>query len=259
MKIVSVGDIHGLNRWKLLLFGTLTPSKELISKVMLLYDKIVFIGDYVDSFTVINEEIINNLLEIIQFKKDYEDKVILLWGNHDVFYYTMNFGRDNISGMREEMLHELNLIFSSNYRYFQLAYQYENYLFSHAGIHRGWWEHYVRPKISGNKESRFQKYLEGTENIADVCNIMFEFQDDDIFLCGAGRTSGGWSNKMGGPLWASKLEITKKPLFGYHQIVGHTGIDKITTFNSFGNEPDDTSVTIIDCLPVSDELYIIEI
>ena len=257
MKIVSIGDIHGSDRWKLLLFGSLNPTKELISQVMSTIGLVIFVGDYTDSYDE-DLPIVKNLKEIIEFKKDFEDKVILLWGNHDVYYYTMNFGRDNVTGSRDEMLHDLNQIFRTNYRYFQIAYQYKNYLWTHAGVHRGWFEHYVRPKMKGNQESRFREYLKGDESISDILNMMWEFQDDSIFMCSASRTRGGWGKKVGGPLWAGKEEISKKPLFSYNQIVGHTAVDEVKTFKSFGNEQDDTSVTFIDCLPVSDELFTLD-
>ena len=34
MKIVSIGDIHGSNRWKLLLFGSINPTLEDIQKII---------------------------------------------------------------------------------------------------------------------------------------------------------------------------------------------------------------------------------
>jgi predicted phosphodiesterase len=258
MKIVSIGDIHGSNRWKLLLFDTINPTKEIIETTMQKYDKVIFIGDYVDSYET-DEPIVENLKEIIDLKKRYEDKVILLWGNHDVYYYTMNYGRDNVTGSREEMLHDLNQIFRQNYRYFQFSYQYENYLWTHAGVHRGWWEHHVMPKVKGNKENRFREHLVGNETVSDILNLMWEFQDDSIFMCSSKRTKYGWGKKVGGPLWASRQEISTKPVFGYHQIIGHSNLDEIKTVHSFGYHEDDTSVTYIDCLRSWDELYTLDI
>jgi predicted phosphodiesterase len=257
-KFVSIGDIHGSNRWKLLLFGTVTPTKDLIISIMQSIDKVIFVGDYTDSYET-DEPIVENLKEILNFKNDYYDKVILLWGNHDVYYYTMNYGRDNVTGSRDEMLHDLNQIFRQNYRYFQFSYQYKNYIWTHAGIHRGWFEHYVMPKIKGNKESRFREYLNGSESISDILNIMWELQDDSIFMCSHKRTKGGWGRKVGGPLWASREEISTKPIFGYHQIIGHSNLEKIKTVKSFGYSHDDTSVTYVDCLRSWDELYTIDI
>lgn len=77
MKVRVIGDIHGESWWK-----------ELANDI----DKIdlcIFLGDYVDSYTVSNEDMINNLLDIIQFKKDNSDKVILLYGNHEWNYLSL--------------------------------------------------------------------------------------------------------------------------------------------------------------------------
>ena len=70
MKIKVIGDIHGKDTWKK--YNNFNDC-----------DIIVFLGDYVDSFYESNETIYNNLEEIIQFKKDNKNKVILLLGNHD--------------------------------------------------------------------------------------------------------------------------------------------------------------------------------
>ena len=68
MRICAIGDIHGRNDWE-----KVDPNK---------YDKIIFVGDYVDSFDIPTGEILKNLENIIAFKKEYYDKVILLLGNH---------------------------------------------------------------------------------------------------------------------------------------------------------------------------------
>ena len=74
MEVLSIGDTHGNN--------VLERVKELVPK----YDKIIFVGDYVDSFTLDNITINKNLIDLIEFKKENLDKVILLLGNHDLHY-----------------------------------------------------------------------------------------------------------------------------------------------------------------------------
>lgn len=255
MKTVSIGDIHGSNKWKLLLFGTITPTLEEINNIVNQFDKIIFIGDYVDSFDVDNIIIIENLLEIINLKKNYPDKIILLWGNHDVFYYTLNYTRDNVSGIRPEITQELNQIFRSNYRLFQFAYQYKNYIWTHAGIHQGWWVHYVLPKITGKKESRFKQYLNGDENIADILNLMWEFQDDSLFMVSHHRVKYGFGGKrVGSPLWAAKIEICNKPLRDFNQIFGHTRQENIKIYNRYNN-----NLYLIDALNTDDKLLTLQI
>jgi len=70
MKIIAIGDTHGDPLWK---------SIVNVEKDAGLF---VFIGDYFDSFLYSLEQQINNFKDIIQFKKDNMNKVILLVGNH---------------------------------------------------------------------------------------------------------------------------------------------------------------------------------
>lgn len=72
MKVLILGDIHGRKVWK-----------EIIEKENA--DKIIFLGDYVSTHDGISEEEqIENLEEILSFKEENPEKVILLRGNHDV-------------------------------------------------------------------------------------------------------------------------------------------------------------------------------
>ena len=60
MKIVVVGDIHGHNSWKKIL-----ETEEA-------WNKVIFLGDYVDSFTVSSKEQRDNFLKYNeQLVKDY--------------------------------------------------------------------------------------------------------------------------------------------------------------------------------------------
>jgi len=60
--------------------------------------------------------------------------------------------------------------------------------------------------------------------------------------------------QVGGPLWADKTETWTKSLKNYHQICGHTHLDKIAHNES---KKDNTSITYIDALP--DFCYILNI
>ncbi|MCC8112442.1 MAG: metallophosphoesterase [Bacteroidales bacterium] len=71
-KIVVLGDIHGRKIWK-----------EIIEKEK--PDLVIFMGDYITTHDYIEEkEQIANLDEILDYKEQNPDKVILLRGNHDV-------------------------------------------------------------------------------------------------------------------------------------------------------------------------------
>lgn len=70
-KILVLGDTHGRPFWK-----------EIIEKEN--PDKIIFLGDYVSTHEGISaEQQLSNLEEILTYKENNPDKVILLRGNHD--------------------------------------------------------------------------------------------------------------------------------------------------------------------------------
>lgn len=195
-------------------------------------------GDYLDSFDKTNEEIMNNFLDIIQFKEDNMDKVILLLGNHEWNYWPFKPHESNpyhCSGYRGDAHWDLWYTMQKNKHLFQLAYQYKDHIFTHAGIHIGWWNYRALPEI--------MEIGLDTDNysIADKLNGLYLNNKQSIHDCGYGR---GGSRQVGGPLWADKSETCSKPLEGYHQIVGHSKVKDIVRYCNFKDK--NTSITFID-------------
>jgi hypothetical protein len=239
MKYVTIGDVHGHNNWKNAVYKLDDDTRELGDCLLdFTIDKVIFVGDYVDDWKLTNTEILNNLKEIIQLKKDYPDNVILLMGNHDVAYLHHD---EKITGHRAEMGTDLYQIFHENRELFQLAYQVNDVIWTHAGIHRGWWKFYALPVIEGYAGTRFNEFLGDCKNVADYLNLMYNFNYDPIFMCGKAR---GGTHNVGGPLWADKYETYHKPLDGYHQIVGHTRVNRVLEFDF----PKNTKMTYVDCM-----------
>lgn len=70
MKIIFITDTHGRDTWK-----------KIINKES--SDLVIFGGDYVSTHEKITEEEqIENLKDILTYKEENPDKVILLRGNH---------------------------------------------------------------------------------------------------------------------------------------------------------------------------------
>ena len=231
MKILTIPDIHGKTLWK----TVFNPS----------FDLILFLGDYVDCFTTPDSVIEENLLNIVSLKKQYPDKVKLLWGNHEMHYlFPVSYYR--CSGYRSSMIQSLNPILTHNKSLFQLAFQHENYLWSHAGVHRGWWNYAFKG--------------DSNQNIADQLNEAFNNHDpyvqnsktDRLFDCGWDR---GGTEKVGGPLWIDRNSMWEKGLSGIHQIVGHSKVDRIMTCKT----KNEGSVSFCDCLDAIEDYKIIEI
>lgn len=237
-KIGVIGDIHCCTIWKMFVTNNID------------IDKWVFIGDYVDSFTHLDEEMINNLADIIQYKKDNLEKVVLLLGNHDIQY--TDFPNYRCSGFRAGIQPTISYLFQENKELFQIAYQYKNYLFTHAGVSAKWfkWMKEVFEEIE-NKYS--------PEDLAEAINIMSKTKDS-FFLHSVGQKRGGLRGFYGGVTWADRDETMEGIIPNFHQIVGHTPVKKIETINKFmGTLFKDRSITYIDVLPKCQEFLKLEL
>ena len=134
-KILVCPDCHGRNFWK-------KPCIEHKDE----FDKIVFLGDYLSCYPdewgpgIDYKRIaIERFKEIIEFKKENPDKVVLLFGNHDGSYFNTEICecRTDFKNWRE--IHNL---FTENIKLFDLAWETKvndtRYFFSHAGIRKEW-------------------------------------------------------------------------------------------------------------------------
>ena len=173
MKILSIGDIHGRDTWMFLTHGS--PYEYNIWKTaveegapidwdenlpFLQYDKIIFVGDYVDSFNVSNVRILHNLKEIIYFVKALGDKAEALLGNHDISYIVPN---QACSGYRPEMKPDLFKIFDENRDLFKMAHQEKDqegkiWLWTHAGVTNEWHKEFTKEAL-GPVHSRFRSII----------------------------------------------------------------------------------------------------
>ena len=93
-KIAVVPDVHGKLFWK--------NAKDKIDSV----DEVVFLGDYLDSYSFLGnftrKEEFENLIEILDFKRAFPEKVILLLGNHDIAYlFDLGCSRQAMGEMRK--------------------------------------------------------------------------------------------------------------------------------------------------------------
>lgn len=235
MKVLSLGDIHGrdkwmfhthgspyeFNLWKISVENGAPADNEFWNEFPYMeYDKIVFVGDYVDSFELGNKVILRNLENIIFFKRMLPDKVVLLLGNHDVQYIVQN---EICSGYRSEMRPDLANLFNDNKDIFQLAYQVNSekgiHLWTHAGVTREWLKDTKREIFS--PKYRLYPVIEEYENsdIADLLNILWEIRNDRIFNIDA--HSGGF-DLWAGPIWVRPDILSHFHIEGVNQIVGHT-------------------------------------
>jgi len=211
MKTVVIGDLHGRSTWKLI-----THLEN--------PDRVVFIGDYFDSFIITPVEQIKNFEELIRYKETAKCEVVMLIGNHD-YHYFPEVGNVGTSGYQTRMAPTLQHLIDDNRHHLQLVYQMNEYLFSHAGV------------SSDFMDAVYGKDGWQTESIANDLNEMFRHKPL-TFDFGAAASIKKISyldphgdNKEQSPLWIrprslmrANRETLKKQVI---QVVGHTQVRKI--------------------------------
>jgi len=204
MKILIIPDIHGRTFWK-----------KAVEEHAEECDKIIFLGDYLDPYPweciedgITRKSSIENFKEIMQYKKDNPDKVVLLLGNHDLPYYDRLF----ITRSRYDSsnAYKIKQNFGRNRNLFQLAYELDmdkHYLFTHAGVSKSWYE--WRKNIIGDFT---------VENLNRLKGIPAGIK----ILCDVSRERGGFGS-IGSMVWSDILEKGDTEDFeGIYQIFGHS-------------------------------------
>jgi hypothetical protein len=228
MKIITIPDLHGKACWQ--------------HVEVELYDKVVFLGDYVDSKGELPEELeIENLRQIIALKQRFPEKVVLLIGNHDQHY--LHFPSFRASSFNPHIQEELTMLFKSYREEFCYAFQLGNHLWTHAGVSQSWYNEH-RTTIEELKVS------DPSLNLAQLLNkmsILYPYE-----LAEVGWVRGGITGH-GGILWADRSETSDDYLPNYHQYVGHS---KVRTIQFVGDKT--SSIYYLDCLN-SEEKYHVQV
>lgn len=208
MKIIAVGDIHGRDTWKKV--AAQEPD----------FDKFVFVGDYFDNWHPMTpERIFENFREMLAFQDKHPGKVVLCIGNHDFQYMPISGGTERYSGYNP--ITQLNLDgFPDWWKTLVPAYQYQDILFSHAGLTQTWAENNLPQKVI-----RFWMTQDLDKRIADRFEYApesFKFHPEDESNCG--------EDIRQGPFWVRPIHLSSNPYPGIRQVVGHThteGVDNI--------------------------------
>ena len=206
MKTIILGDTHGRSNWKLAIHQD-QP------------DRVIFIGDYFDSFDIPGVEQIHNFKEIIQYKENNPQiEVVLLIGNHDHHYFP-EIGYTGISGYQSGIAPSITQVIDENRHHLQMAYGFGDYLFTHAGVS----PIYMDQVFGSDGWSK--------ESIVVDLNELFKYKPKAFEFNGF---DGYGDNTTQTPIWirpGSLMSVNKKHDKGlkkdYIQIVGHTQMKKI--------------------------------
>ena len=205
-KVVFIGDIHGRTIWKKII--DLEPDA----------DRYIFFGDYFDPYEPIPFEVqAQNFRDIINLKVRLGERVVLLLGNHDYHYYAdvrpySRYNFRNASAIKSLLMENLQV--------FQIAFQFGNFLCSHAGVSSTWLDTW---------------FPNGWvwKGIDRMINSLHD-EKPEAFDYFEGDRSGYGEDERQGPLWIrpkalnSSIKSSELPNI---QIVGHTQINPKSQMN----------------------------
>lgn len=231
-KIIAIGDTHGRANWKVPFY-----NEE--------WDLFIFIGDYFDTHDDISSlHQLYNFLEIAKAKKNSDKQVIMLIGNHD-FHYFPEIGHNGTSGYQAGVAKSFEFTITEERANLQMAFAYDNLLFTHAGVGEYWLKRLVDHKIAEGMPSF------DAPSVAEFVNDMFKYKPGVFNFSGADPYG---DDRGQTPIWIrpASLKVDGAILkeAGVVQIVGHTGQKSI--------DLEDKSFYFIDTLGTSGEYLIIE-
>lgn len=204
-KWVIIPDVHGRRFWRSAVQG----HEE---------DKIIFLGDYVDPYD--REEIpagkaFDELKDILAFKKEHPDNVVLLLGNHDMGYLDPAICCCRMDFCREKQIGDL---LREHLDLFDIVHVEEAesgpVLFSHAGIAERWVK--KNKKILGKKHFDPLVLNEMLHDEAERKRLFAALADVSWYR--------GGPDAVGSPVWADVREFAAGERFidGYLHIFGHS-------------------------------------
>jgi predicted phosphodiesterase len=222
MKIVAVGDTHGRNLWKT------------ISTIESDADKFIFIGDYFDSREEISaSEQIDNFKEILTFKKQNPDKVVLLIGNHD-FHYLKGCG-ETYSGYQQYAAMDINEVLQPALTsgHMQICYIHDEFIFTHAGLTNTWCEN-NEIDLYNIEESVNVRFMKNMESFKFEYGENLDRSGDDVTQS---------------PIWVRIPSLFRDMVKGFTYVVGHTTVKEMHMASN---------IVAIDCLSTSNEYLVIQ-
>jgi hypothetical protein len=211
MKTIVLGDTHGRSFWK-----QITTNEN--------PDRVIFIGDYFDSFTIKTDEQINNFLDIIEYKKTSGKDVILLIGNHDIHYYP-EVSDTGTSGYQTIGRLQIEPTIDANREHLQMAYKIGEFVFTHAGISSEWLDDNIADWTVDNMVDKINELFRYQPN---KFNFRLYKEFDNGFVI---ASNGHGDNTYQTPIWIrprSLMEVNRETLRKQViQVVGHTWVEEI--------------------------------
>lgn len=217
-KILVIPDLHGKDIWK-----------RAVNEIE--HDKVVFLGDYFDSFYIDGNTQLENFADIVEFKTANRDSVVLLAGNHDLSYLTLY----KCSGYQRIFGPQITQALSQAYgeQLLQACYSDDKFLYVHAGLTNTW--------LKANTEKSYDS--------ASSINSAF-YKDPTLFNFISGGDLYG-NDVYQSPVWVRPEALIKDRYKVFKQIVGHTMVPQIASVPF-------TNVIFTDCLDTVNQFLLIK-
>lgn len=111
---------------------------------------------------------------------------------------------------------KLTAMFRDNRALFQIAYQHNRHLFTHAGVTYTWFRRFWDAPVT-------RRLRTGKERLADLINQVELTNERDLLYAPSRYRTG--ENSDAEPLWADYIELSTDPAPHYHQYVGHSPME----------------------------------
>lgn len=230
MRVGFISDLHGNN--------VVSQVEDLICKENL--DKLIYAGDYFDSFVHTTKHILESFKELA-YSSLNNSRIVLLIGNHDAHYFLHGDLAKECrgSGYRANLLFHVQELYLRYINGFYAAYNADGILYTHAGLTQSAFEYYyVNHRI---KPCDYP-------NLADYFNDLWKYTPGMITQIGADRQG---YHKHGSILWTDKNTLINDMLVNTTQVVGHSAVPLV---QMTCNLEKDAKVYLTDTLAMSDEI-----
>ena len=223
MKKLIIGDIHGRTIWKDIV-NLENP------------DKVIFLGDYVTTHEGISpEQQLSNLEDILQYKEDRGEAIILLRGNHCLDCLGYYWAECSPTEPKVKKVMSVDPLKSRFLNLTQWVYIDEELktIFSHAGVSDVWMKNSEIDSVNDINSLEPSELFGFTPNYYGDCYGDSETQP---------------------PVWIRPQTLCKCNIEEWNQVVGHTPVQKgiYHTHNTIGQ----SEIWFCDALGVKQYLVI---
>lgn len=212
MKTVVLGDIHGRLIWM-----------DIIEKEN--PDRVIFLGDYVTTHDKVSaEQQLSNLEDILNYKEENPDKVILLRGNHDTqhlgYYWAQCSGwNGKVWGTMSQLEFKNRFLNLTQWVYIDSDLKT---IFSHAGISKVWLKSVEKYIIS----KQGAQYDDGTIDEEILLASINSIEPCELFGFTPSNSLDYYGESITQPLtWIRPASLCECNINEWNQVVGHTPVN----------------------------------